>query len=80
MSPHRRNSQTLDGATAVLPEENATIRDLQNGPWPCASPQGCVYNNGSNAEHILITKEDISAGLGKLSFCILKIAVIFKFF
>ena len=39
--------------------------DLQNGPWPCSCPQGCVYNNGSNAEHILITKEDISAGLGK---------------
>ena len=65
MSPHRRNSQTLDGAcaTAMLPEEVAI--DHQNGPWPCASPQGCVYNNGSNAEHILITKEDISAGLGK---------------
>ena len=24
--------------------------------------QGCIYNNGSNAEHILITKEDLRAG------------------
>ena len=94
MSPHRRNSQTLDGATAILPEvglffslqwfvyifclftlflftykdaASAGLRyDLQNGPWPCSCPQGCVYNNGSNAEHILITKEDILAGLGKI--------------
>lgn len=68
MSPHRRNSQTLDGATAILPEE--AVFDLQNGPWPCACPQGCVYNNGSNAEHILITKEDISAGIDTVVKCI----------
>ena len=48
---------------------NAGLRfDLQNGPWPCTCPQGCVYNNGSNAEHILITKEDILAGIGKITF------------
>lgn len=46
---HRRNSN--------LNEEEST------GPWNCCSPTGCIYNNGSNAEHILITKDDVKAGL-----------------
>lgn len=33
-----------------------------SGPWKCCSPNGCIYNDGSNAEHILITKDDLRAG------------------
>jgi len=57
MSPHlishprsRQNSSQLDHNQATT------------GPWTCSYPKGCIYHNGCNAEHILITKEDISAG------------------
>ena len=36
--------------------------DRLNGPWPCCAPKGCLYHNGSNAEHIMITQEDLRCG------------------
>jgi Headcase protein family homologue len=36
--------------------------DRLNGPWPCCAPKGCLYHNGNNAEHILITQEDLRFG------------------
>ena len=73
-APSQRNMRAhinLVTLTFLLYLQDAAINiglrfDPQNGPWPCTCPQGCVYNNGSNAEHILITKEDILAGLGKI--------------
>ena len=63
MSPHllQRNRQNSVGNNqANLQSE---VGKLEVGPpWTCAYPKGCIYNNGCNAEHILITKEDISAG------------------
>lgn len=41
---------------------NTVNSDTEEGPWQCSTPLGCIYNNGSNAEHILITKEDLRAG------------------
>merc|ERR1712223_1187500 len=63
MSPHllqRSRQNSVGNNQANLPSE---VGKLEVGPpWTCAYPKGCIYNNGCNAEHILITKEDISAG------------------
>ena len=59
MSPHQatssRSRQNSSQNQEMMPE-------MDFGPWTCSYPKGCLYNNGSNAEHILITKEDITAG------------------
>jgi len=61
--PHllqRSRQNSVGNNQANLPSE---VGKLEVGPpWTCAYPKGCIYNNGCNAEHILITKEDISAG------------------
>jgi len=63
MSPHllqRSRQNSVGNNQANLQSE---VGKLEVGPpWTCAYPKGCIYNNGCNAEHILITKEDISAG------------------
>jgi hypothetical protein len=64
MPPHRRNSQDTAVGGAASAEgsfSEAGLNGLKrfdpvNGPYPCASPNGCLYHNGSNAEHILINK------------------------
>lgn len=67
MSPaHRRNSQgasALNEAAGSSSDSETVTWDPVHGPWPCSSPKGCLYNNGSNAEHILITVEDVKTGL-----------------
>lgn len=59
MSPHQRrvSGQDQQGQQGQQDSE----QPLQ-GPWKCNYPTGCLYSNGSNAEHILITKEDLRAG------------------
>jgi hypothetical protein len=61
MGPHRRNSHddTPAHGGAVGHDLAGLKFDRLNGPWPCAAPKGCLYNNGSNAEHIMITQEDL---------------------
>lgn len=41
---------------------NTNSDSCEDGPWQCSTPLGCIYNNGSNAEHILITRDDLRAG------------------
>ena len=62
---HRRNSGGQHHSLAgPQDEQQAHINQAHHeGPWPCSLPQGCMYHNGSNAEHIAITKDDIRAGL-----------------
>ena len=68
MGPHRRSSHDSGGDssnTANSPDDiegNAKF-DTVNGPWPCGIPKGtaCLYSNGGNSEHIIITKEDLKA-------------------
>ena len=63
MGPHRRNShdESLPISSAGQ-DQNGIKFDRLNGPWPCCAPKGCLYHNGSNAEHILITQEDLRCG------------------
>jgi len=57
MSPtHHHQQQRRNSVNTVNNSET------EEGPWQCSTPLGCIYNNGSNAEHILITKEDLRAG------------------
>merc|ERR1712193_24059 len=56
MSPTHHNQQQRRNSVTTNSSEN------EDGPWQCCTPLGCIYNNGSNAEHILITKEDLRAG------------------
>jgi len=46
----------------ICKEKNSNVTEEETGPWNCSSPTGCIYNNGSNAEHIIITKDDLHAG------------------
>jgi len=57
MSPTQRRNSNQNEVTCA---SNAVTLD-DTGPWNCCSPKGCIYNNGSNAEHIMITKEDLKA-------------------
>ena len=56
MGPHRRNSHDDNLPGSSLGQDQVGLKfDRTNGPWPCCFPKGCLYHNGSNAEHILIT-------------------------
>ena len=64
MAPNRRNSQDSAVDSGSSKDTSASREfDTVNGPWPCRAPKGCLYNDGSNEEHILITKDDLKAGL-----------------
>jgi len=66
MGPHRRNSHDNSSSSSGCPDQSGQSGfpkfDRLNGPWPCCAPKGCLYNNGSNAEHIMITQEDLRCG------------------
>ena len=67
MGPHRRNSHDDNSSNSSgCPDQSGQSGvpkfDRLNGPWPCCAPKGCLYNNGSNAEHIMITQEDLRCG------------------
>jgi len=57
MSPTHHHQQQRRNSV-----NNTSEISTEDGPWQCSTPLGCIYNNGSNAEHILITKEDVRAG------------------
>ena len=67
MGPNRRHS----GPNGHVP--NVTLGssfDKENGPWPCSAPsggntgnnnnRGCLFLDGGNEEHVLISAEDLA--------------------
>lgn len=73
MSPHRRHSGP--SAQHAPTAASASTFDKENGPWPCSAPsahasphggnnnnsnRGCLFLDGSNEEHVLISAEDLA--------------------